>query len=298
MVNKIDWSKAIFFFDVDDTLIDTASNSILASEAIFEGLCKIIEEKKAKEVQNLFNRIFQTLMISHTIKNKDDWKIIEGGKRYYDEFIEQIKFLQSPITKSFGGIKKWSREVFLKIALDESGVQLESKNITRLIDLYWQTLANTYVPIKGVLDLFEEISKHSRPVYLITSSDARLHQNDDGLFYYDPIQSEKFKIHRMELLKDKGIFFNAVSVGDPEDKPHRNFFEKALKKAKLDLDNEVNVKNIIIFGDSYAGDLQTPREQLGFGLVVLYRKNQPETIEEGDGYISTGNLSNITSYLK
>lgn len=50
---------------------------------------------------------------------------------------------------------------------------------------------------------------------------------------------------------------------------------------------EVNVKN-----------KKTPKEKLGFGLVVLYRQNQNKTLEESDGYISTGNLISVTPYLE
>jgi hypothetical protein len=51
--------------------------------------------------------------------------------------------------------------------------------------------------------------------------------------------------------------------------------------AETDLGRRIDCSNAIMLGDSYAGDLQTPKEQLGFGLVVLREDGhtQPEIVD-------------------
>ncbi|MFH0979840.1 MAG: HAD family hydrolase [Candidatus Roizmanbacteria bacterium] len=291
MINKLNWSEVIFFFDVDDTLVDTGSNSIIASEGIFNVLKQELGEDKSNKIKNRFNQIFQTLMQEHMTTG-------ESNKKLHDSIMLRINQLQEPVIKQYGMIKKWSREVFLKMASEDCDIQLKPEIIYSAIDAYWNIISEKSDPMPGVLDLFQEIKAHSSPVYLITSSDARLKINNQGLFEYDSRYSEEFKKKRMETLKQKGLFFNKVSIGDPEDKPHLDFFEKGIRIAEKDLGYKINTKNIIMFGDSYAGDLQTPKEKLGFGLVVLFKKDQGQTIEESERYISTGNISSVTDYLK
>jgi len=290
MIDKLNWSEAIFFFDVDDTLIDTTSNSIIASEGITNVLKQEYGEKKSILIKDRFNQLFQTLMQEHMATGKNNMK-------QYDLIIQRINKLQEPVVKKFGAIKKWSREVILKIAAENCDISLKPELIYSAIDAYWNSISEKSVPMEGVLNLFQEIKIHNRPVYLITSSDARLQLNNQGLFEYDPKHSEKFKKKRMETLKVKGLFFNKVSIGDPEDKPHLDFFKKGIEIAEIDLGYKINTKNIIMFGDSYSGDLQTPREKLGFGLVVLFKKGQEQSIEESQRYISTGNVSSVKEYL-
>lgn len=297
MINNLNWNQAIFFFDVDDTLIDTASNSITASEGVLHVISQHIHKDKSNLITQRFNRIFLTLMQGHMAKNEDDWQKIEGGKQYHDSIIKRIEYLQKPIVEKYETVKKWSREVILKIAVEDFDSTLAPDILYQAIDGYWNSISNNSHPMKGVLELFHEIKNHNRPIYLITSSDARLQLNSDGLFVYDPPYSENFKMNRMESLRSKGLNFNKASIGDPEDKPHMDFFEKGINIANNDLGHSIDTHNVIMFGDSYAGDLQTPREKLNFGLAVLFRKGQQEMKEEAERYISTGNISLITHYL-
>ncbi len=289
MIDKLKWSDSIFFFDIDDTLIETAENSLIAADNIFNSLKKDISKGKASLIVDRFKFIFNTLANQH-------WDNHENNE--YDLLINKITELQQPVINKYGNIRKWSREVFLKIAADDNEVNLKPEIVYESIDSYWNRVSELSTPISGVLSLFDEVKEHKRPIYLITGSDARLKINDNGLFYYDPIYSESFKAKRIEKLRDKGLTFDKVSIGDPQDKPSVEFFEKGLKIAQDDIGTKINTKNIIMFGDSYEADLKTPKEKLGFGLVVLYRKGQKDLKEESDGYISTGNINLVTNYLK
>ena len=290
MIDKLNWSEAIFFFDVDDTLIDTSSNSIMASEGIADVLKQEYSERKSFLIKDRFNQIFKTLMQEHMESG-------ENNLKQYNLIIQRINQLQEPVIKKFGAIKKWSREIFLKMAAEDCDVLLKPEQIYSAIDAYWSSISKKSDLMSGVLDLFQQIKIHNRPIYLITSSDARLQLNDQNLFEYNPQYSENFKKKRIETLKQKGLFFNKVSIGDPEDKPHLDFFKKGIKIAEADLGYKINPKNIIMFGDSYTGDLQTPKEKLGFGLVVLFRKGQGKLIEESERYISIGNIFSVKEYI-
>ena len=290
MTRKINWSDAVFFFDVDDTLIETAKNSIIASQGIFNTLKKELGKEKAKSVTERFRYIFNTLANQH-------WANQDQDHSEYDSIIDEINKFQKPVVEKYGNIRKWSREVFLKIASDDLSIHLNPELIYESINNYWEMVSDNSTPIEGVLNLFKKIKSHNMPIYFVTGSDARLKMNSQELFDYDPKYSEQFKAKRINALKNKGLFFNALSIGDPEDKPHLDFFEKAVTIAEKDLGHKLDYKNSIMFGDSYVADLQIPREKMNFGLVVLFKKGQEKPIEEAESYISLGNIYSVTDYL-
>jgi len=187
--------------------------------------------------------------------------------------------------------------MLIAFASEVAGIKLSPKQAKQAADAYWLELTKKTVILPGVLELFSEIAAHKRPVYLITSSDARLQMDQDGNFSYEPKYSEELKRKRIELLKEKGIVYKGLSVGDPEDKPHLDFFMKGIKLAEKDLKHKIEYSYCIMFGDSYAGDLETPKNELGFGLVVLFIKNLTKTKVEDEQYISTGNIFEVVKYL-
>ena len=52
-----------------------------------------------------------------------------------------------------------------------------------------------------------------------------------------------------------------------------------------------------MFGDSFGGDLQVPKEQLGFGLVVLFQKGNEKTEIVDNRQIDTGDVSSVLQYM-
>ena len=51
-----------------------------------------------------------------------------------------------------------------------------------------------------------------------------------------------------------------------------------------------------MLGDSFAGDLQTPKEKLGFGLVVL-REGSRDTTLVKDSQLAVGSLGEVVRFL-
>lgn len=294
---KIFWSDSIWFFDIDDTLIDTAGVSISASEGIRKVFSEEYTEKQAKQVQSNFNNIFQIMMTGYRVKNEDEWQRVAGGQAAFDKILENIENHQIRVKQKFGVIKKWSREVLVKLASDKANLNITPELVCKATDAYWLTLTEQTVVFPHVLELMQTIKKYNRPIYLLTSSDGRLRMNEGGQFDYDPQFSETFKRKRIELLRKKGIFFNALSIGDPEDKPNLDFFLKGLKMAEDDLDRPINTEHAVMVGDSFEGDLKIPKEQMGFGLVVLYQKNKMKIEIVDEHQIITGNLSEVVNFL-
>jgi FMN phosphatase YigB (HAD superfamily) len=278
-VNKIRWEESVWFSDVDDTLIDTAGATIEAAEGVGGIL--------GNQIQNYFRDLFLMMMEGHQGKTSPD----------YEKLLKEVENYQQEIKQQYGYIKKFSREVLIKIGADRAGIKVTPESIYAAADAYWETLSEKVKVFPGVPELISEIKSHGRPLYLLTSSDARLKLKLNGQFEYIPKQSETFKRGRMELLRNKGIEFKAVSIGDPEDKPHPDFFGKGIKVATGDLGIPIDSSKAIFMGDSYAADLQIPKEQLGFGMVWLFQKGKENIEKVDDQEIITGNLFNGVKYL-
>ena len=71
------------------------------------------------------------------------------------------------------------------------------------------------------------------------------------------------------MQKEKGLDFNEVIIGDPFDKPSVDFFKKGIKIIEKDLGRKVKKEELVMVGNSYEDDLETPIEKLGFGTGIL-----------------------------
>ncbi len=292
---RLSWQESIWFFDIDDTLIDTAGTSLDASKKVAEILTNHLNPQQVDSLQKAFNQVFLINLSGHQAGATK----IEGPllNYTYDQLQTDISNRQKSVVEKYGAYKKWSREVFLKIAADKLGFSLTSETIQEAIDAYWIALSQQTIVFPSALELIKHIKAHQRPIYFITSSDARLNMDSEGQFSYDPIYSEGLKRQRIELLRDKGLDFNAVSIGDPEDKPTPEFFLKGVNIATQDLGREIELNKSIMVGDSFSGDLQTPKEKLGFGLVVLFNKGINETVIIDEREVHTGHLAEIATFL-
>lgn len=287
-VHKISWDESIWFSDVDDTLITTAESSIPASDGIRDVFTSRYGKEVGITIQKEFINIFNTMLSLHRGNNETDEQ---------RSLIAEIENYQKGLPAEYGKPKRWSREIFTMIAARRLGITVSHELISEATDAYWMNLTQIAEIIPGVFSLLSEIKKHKRPFYLVTGSDVRLVE-DNRQFLYNPHYSENFKRERLAVLRQRGINFNLVSIGDPEDKPHKDFFEKAVRVAEEDLGENIDLSKAIIIGDSFAADLQTPKEQMGFGLSVLYQNGSDKTEVIDEHMITTGNLSEIIQYLR
>jgi hypothetical protein len=293
---RIAWKDSIWFADIDDTLIDTEGASLLASEGVRQVFIPHCGEDKATEIKINFNAVFKLVVQGYRVRHVRDWQNVDGGKQAFDEVMNVMTALQLQVQKEYGHIKKWSREIYARIAAEKAGVSVTSELIQAAGDAYWITLTEQVTIFPDALRLTNTIAEHGRPLYLVTSSDARLIMQPDGQFTYDPAYSEALKRSRIELLRSRGLRFNTVSIGDPEDKPHVDFFMKPIKVAEAELGHPIDYASAIMLGDSFGGDLQTPKEQLGFGLVVLRERNHTLQVDD-EHQLTVGNLGDVAQFL-
>lgn len=290
---------SVWFFDIDDTLIDTAGCTMDGAEGIYNVFSKTYSEENALRIKKRFIEIFELILAGYRIKSEKDWAKVPGGKVAFDKLMLKIDSLQTKVKHDFGATKKWSREVFVKIAADELSIKVPPEIVHEAAEAYWLTLTDKIEVFPGTIEFFEFLTLNNLPIYFITSSDARLKMLHDGQFIYEPEYSEQLKRHRIELLREKGLNYRFVSIGDPEDKPSVEFFQKGIDLAKEDLKlTEFDFSKAVMIGDSIKGDLETPKEALHFGLVVLFKKGQANLIEHEENYISTGNLTTIINWLE
>ena len=294
MPQKISWKDSIFFFDIDDTLISTLATTFIASAGIEQVFSKAFDMKTGKNVRNNFDKIFRTLAVGH-FQNK---KLSKEEQIFHEEVLRIITESQQQVVKQYGHAKKWSREVFIWYAAQLSGLTVAPELVKIAADAYWMMLSEKIALLPGVKQLFTEIHAHARPIYLMSGSDARLTMKTIGQFVYDPIYSEAMKRERIELLRKKGIQFYGVSIGDPEDKPHKDFFQKGIMLARKELGYHLDLSNAIMAGDSYTADLEVPKNMFGFGLVVLLKKDNPQIEYIDKHYIKTGVITDILKFLQ
>jgi len=297
-MNKIKWQDSIWFFDIDDTLSDTSGVSSEATEGIRRVFKSKFDDKTALAVKNQVNAYYDLMLSGYRVKNEDGWKKVKGGKEALHNLLRTVENSQPSVVKEYGAMKKWSREIFVKMAADKLNIKVAPELVREAVDAYWMELSRITSAFSDAVELIKEIKTHKRPIYLLTSSDARLKMQADGEFIYDPVYSEALKRERIELLREKGIDFNILSIGDPEDKPHLDFFEKAIKKATEDYGSPIELANSIMAGDSFGGDLQTPKEKMGFGLVVLVDRTKPHLEVVDEQQINTDNLMNVVDFLE
>lgn len=276
----------IWFFDLDDTLVSTTDVHKKACSGVSEALSKYLDSEVAKEVEDLFCHYFQLIFDAYHVRAEDGWKNLCGSKEEYEELLLRIEKAQKNVIREYGYIKRWSREVLIKLAMEvvfkknDLSIDIIKENPNLIYEpaiAYWNITLEQMHVFDDAKTLLEEIHSRNEPIFITTSSDGRLLLDDDGEFYYDPFYSEKLKHERIEKMQDRGLLFNEIIIGDPEDKPSREYFQKALNIAESYVEHRINTQNCIMVGDSYEGDLKIPLKKLNFGLCVLINRENPNS---------------------
>ena len=113
---------------------------------------------------------------------------------------------------------------------------------------------------------------------------------------YDPNYSEQSKKKRMEELRKEGLHFDDIIVGDPQDKPSKDFFKKGLSIVRRSLGRDIGVKDIVVVGNSFEDDLEVPINQLDFSLGILVG-NTSGPDDKNKKIIRVNDLQEIISLL-
>lgn len=288
-------TNKVFLFDVNHTLINTALYHAQSLTEIEKYLSKHITKEAAQYIVNRFNEIFLLMVAGFLFRTEEEWKEVQGGKKSYEKLVGLITQHQIKVKEEWGFIKKWSREVFLKIAADEIKVILPPEVICNTATLYWDTITNLTEPFEDAKKLHAYLANKGYLTYLLTSSDGRL-RIENGFFRYNPIFSGNYKKNRISTLKNKGLFFRDIIVGDPHDKPLPDYYKHAVEIVEKDLKKKVKNENFVIVGNSLEDDLETPKI-LGFGQGFLLKKGC-KTKKIDKNIFEIGNLMDIISIMK
>ncbi|HBB76667.1 MAG: hypothetical protein A2186_03210 [Candidatus Levybacteria bacterium RIFOXYA1_FULL_41_10] len=287
-------NRRIFLFDVNHTLINTALYHTQALEVLEKGLKKHTDAKSASYITERYDEIFLLMVAGFLLKTDKEWKEIRGGRTSYLELMKLITKHQEEVKNKWGFIKKWSREVFLKIAAEEIDVDITPQALFELGTVYWDTITRLTEPLEEGKKLLSHLYSKGYPVYLLTSSDGRLTSNN-GFFEYDPKLSGSYKKNRMKALSLKGLKFRDVIVGDPEDKPLPGYYERAIKTIEKDMKKKIHISSFVMIGNSFEDDLETLME-MNVGTGVLFKKGSSPMKKKNDIY-RVGNLMEVVDLL-
>lgn len=261
---KLNIKDAIFIFDFDDTLSDTYRAHVSG----IKGIDKFMGTKFAKKVDDFFWILLKGFRANEPL----DWESIQGGKLRYNELLAKISRCQEKIIEEWGSPRMWSKEALIKIAGDELLGSFSNNNALEIADIYWKRRKRSSIIFEHAKVCLEWLKEQGRPFYVLTDSDSRL-RLIEGKFIYDPKYSESFKRKRIESLRNDIFSPNAIIIGDPETKPSRAIFDKAMRIISYNIGSTPDPSCLVMVGDSYGGDIKTPVDRLGFGLGVLFQKN-------------------------
>ncbi|MCL4353597.1 hypothetical protein M1615_04000 [Patescibacteria group bacterium] len=285
----------IFLFDVNHTLINTAAYHEKAVKAVKGNLKKHIDKEAAEYIAKRFDELFLLMVAGFLFRTDEEWKKIDGGRKSYENLLDLISKHQVKVKEEWGFIKKWSREVFLKIAADEINVHLLPDLIMRCATIYWDTITDLTEPFDEAKEIVNYIFDRGYPVYLLTSSDGRL-QIKNGYFRYDDKISGGYKKNRMETLRSKELKFRNIIVGDPEDKPLPEYYKRAVKFIEEDLGRKIDLSDLVMTGNSFEDDLETPM-LLGFGTGFLFKEGEKLKKENTRNVYKIGSLLQMKDIL-
>jgi len=289
-------TKKVFLFDVNHTLINTAAYHTQALEKVNNYLKKYTDKHAAQYITTRFNEIFLLMVAGFLLRTDKEWEEIPGGRKSYENLVDLITSHQTKVKENWGFIKKWSREVFLKIAADEIRVILPPEVIHNTATVYWNTITDLTQPFVEAKKLHAYLAKKGYPSYLLTSSDGRL-QIKKGFFTYNASFSGNYKKKRMKTLKKKGLYFRDIIVGDPFDKPLPDYYKRATEIVQRNLKKKIDKEDFVIVGNSFEDDLETPNVILGFGQGFLIKKGYPVKKTHWNIF-EIGNLLEIISIMK
>jgi hypothetical protein len=289
-------SQAIWITDLDDTLIDTVQTHELASNAIVS----TIEMQYGKDIADAISRklieIFGVLIIFHQSHKNANIEMHDELRKRYESIQRRIHDCQQDMQQQWRMVKPFSREVLLKLASEDCGISLSTEQIALYSNSYWQYVESNTICFEDAIMLIREIAVTTRPLYIMTASDARMTLKENGQFDYNPDLSHRSKVRRLETLRaTKGLHYHDLLIGDPIDKPSPEFFKILFDRIAYQLGSDFNPQNIIVLGDSYKSDLQIPITEWKVGLGILYRRGQKQIILEEERIISVGNWQVIYS---
>jgi FMN phosphatase YigB (HAD superfamily) len=271
-----------FFFDIDYTLLDF--------EPAHRQAIALLGQRHGERFAGEFIKIFQIILEGKRVKG-NEWQTVPGGKSAFDDILHQIQALTQD-DKPF----MWSRELHAWLAGQRVEQPLTSSQCLEVAEQYWSGIMAFGQLYHDVPDLITELNRRAIRYHLFTSSDFRL-QWVNGKWKYDPGYSTDKKMERVVHLQQLGINPASIMIGDPIDKPEILFYEKMLEQASHASGQAIQPEHCVVVGDSYAGDVQVPVEQLHFQSGYWLRRDG-HSARISQNIFSINSLTEIADTIK
>ena len=236
--------------DVDHTLFDFD----LAHRAGIDAVRKTIDARLAELLSRTFDLVLEgSRRIDHATweRRAEFEKLLSAVARKQDVPERQAK--------------KWSRESWIQVISDREKMGLTVSDVVKARDAYWRTLAISGSIYRDVGTLLGRMQHRGIPLVLMTASDSVLRPDRTG-FTYDPEYAASYKRDRLERMR---IPYADVVIGDPHDKPSKEFYDM-VDQAVYDA-GAANVARAVSVGDSPRGDVEVPAKR-GYRAYHLDRK--------------------------
>lgn len=242
---------AVVAADIDYTLVDIGDAHTRGVTAIGRTLGTPI----AKGVDHIYRTMLAGKRHPDTAEypEKEDYRILRSELGRLSIDVNQL---------SDHGLA-WSRELFIIVAARRLAVAVTPDNLKMGRDAYWNEFGSPE-PYTDALQFILRLQQQGTRLVLMTASDCVL-KIINGDATYEPKFSRSYKMRRLRRL---GFAYDEIVIGDPHDKPSKQYFDTVVETASRV--TEIEAPNVLFVGDSFANDLAIPNAR-GYDTVHIVR---------------------------
>ncbi|MDP2789638.1 MAG: HAD family hydrolase [bacterium] len=265
------------FLDLDYTIVDFDISHAQAIAAV--------AKECGPEFAETFAGWFQTTLEGRRIRG-DDWTKVPGGRQKFEAIAAAFH-----VELGTGKYLPWSRQLGAVYAQEALGLPVDRAQAEHIGNFYWKRLASNVVVYPDAQKFLKRLRAAGIQFHIFTGSDSHL-QWQDGTWVYDPEYSRQVKAERIQPLTGLGLQPASITIGDPIDKPHPEFYEAMMRNATAAAGKPIDPSTAITIGDSHEADVSAPLSSLGFRAGYWLKPGQPSArIDERS--MSVGSLNEI-----
>lgn len=265
------------FLDLDYTVVDFDAAHALAIAAI--------TEKYGVDFATTLAGWFQTTLEGRRIRG-EDWSRVPGGRTTFDAIAKAIH-----VELGTGTYLPWSRQLGAVYVQEALGLPVKREEAEHIGNFYWRILAANVAVYPSAQEFLQRLQVAGVRFHIFTGSDSHL-QWVGGKWVYDPEYSRQVKAERIKPLAGLGLQPASITIGDPIDKPHPEFYEAMMRNATAAVGKPIDPSRAITVGDSHEADVRAPLALLGFRAGYWLKPGQSSArIDERT--MSVGSLNEI-----
>ena len=184
--------------------------------------------------------------------SKENKKLIDELASYNVQYPKELK------NPDF----KFSRDLHLRYVSDKLNLNLTNKQISKGVEIYWKSVMSNSSIYSDSKRLLNKIKKK----FVIAGSDHRLKMSGRK-FTYNPRFSHRQRLERTYAKLGKYFKKSQIIIGDPHDKPGKEYWKKCLNVSGLKKPSEG-----VIVDDSARIILSA--KKFGFNVILIDREGR------------------------